>query len=245
VRLHPSARLRPAACTRPGNCGILHARIRSPRARQRRTPWFRPADRSATETASASSTVNASGGNVRFRSRPYPPVRPGSAHNGTPPSRSAPRSRSTVRTLTSNRRASQAALRVRGETERSSSTRAYSRSVRFTPHQHKRSPSLYLTTGGPRPHSYGQHRALPDSRRPDRHRPPPPTQVKEFVRGAEPPLGAERTQPSGCVKLDWRPQPTAGPGRSAHSTSTHLRSGRAARRLGRGAPIGGYASLPI
>ena len=51
--------------------------------------------------------------------------------------------RSIVRTLTSNRRASQGALRGRGATARSSSTSAYSRSVRFTTHHETtRAPRL-------------------------------------------------------------------------------------------------------
>jgi hypothetical protein len=62
-----------------------------------------------------------------------PPDRPASAHTGTPDCCSALMSRSIVRALTSNRPASHRALRGRGATARSSSTRAYSRSVRFTP----------------------------------------------------------------------------------------------------------------
>jgi hypothetical protein len=80
----------------------------------------------------ASPGVKLTGGSVRPESRQYPPHRPPSAHTGTPDCCSAPMSRSMVRALTSNLAASQRALRGRGATARSSSTRAYNRSVRFT-----------------------------------------------------------------------------------------------------------------
>jgi hypothetical protein len=69
------------------------------------------AARSATLIASASRAVSVTGGRVRSRSRLYPPLRPVSLRMATPGSRSASRSRSTVRTPTSNRRAGQVVLR--------------------------------------------------------------------------------------------------------------------------------------
>src|SRR5215211_4650629 len=81
--------------------------------------------------AAASLGLKFSGGRVWPGSIVYPPLGPGVAQIGTPASCRARMSRWMVRTLTSKRPASRAALRDPGAAARSSSTRAYRRSVRF------------------------------------------------------------------------------------------------------------------
>src|SRR5919199_6504802 len=85
----------------------------------------------AVASAAASAGVRFRGGNVVSTWSAYPPLGPGWAHIGTPASCSASKSRSMVRVLTSKRAASSAARIMRGARVRSSSTRAYRRSVRF------------------------------------------------------------------------------------------------------------------